>query len=169
VTPSSSKTPYEEYYAQLKANGLLPDDEKSAQSTGYVGAAVAFLGSLTAGFVGYKIYKRKQTVRQWKKNQKHYQKDGSEKPNDNEPQSPKEAKVSVQQNSFRQVFQNQPQDIQRTMHGPMHIQKHVRSTSVENPLSKMNTYSVYNSKQPLKKTIRPKSFLVEKSTEYMEQ
>ncbi len=131
---------------------------------------MAFLGSLTAGFIGYKIYKRKQTVRQWKKNQKHYQNDGSENAQDTEePQSPKEAKISVQQNSFRHVFQNQPLDIQRTMHGPMHIQKHVRSTSVENPLSKMNTYSVYNSKQPLKKTIRPKSIIVDKSTESMEQ
>lgn len=141
----------------------------SEQSTGYVGAVVAFLGSLTAGLIGYKIYKRKQTVRQWKKNQKQYQTDGSENLNNNdEPQSPKEAKIAIQQNSFRHVFQHQPQDIQRTMHGPMYIQKHVRSTSVENPLAKMNTYSMYNSKQPLKKITRPKSVIIEKTTESVE-
>ncbi len=135
-----------------------------------MGAVIAFLGSLTAGLIGYKIYKRKQTVREWKKNQKHYHRDNDEDAQiKEEPSSPKEAKIAIQQNSFRQVFQHQPQDIQRTMHGPMHIQKHVRPTSIENPLSKMNTYSLYNSKQPLKKTMRPKSIIVDKSTESVEQ
>lgn len=142
----------------------MPDDN-NVQNNGFIGATVALLGSLTAGFIGYKMYKRKQTVRQWKQTQKHYHKDDSlHKPDEQSPSSPKETKVAV--NPLTHIFQTQ--EHQRTMHSPIHVKKVLRQPSMQR-----NNYqeqlSMYSNKQHFKKIVRPKSIFAEKIIESVEQ
>ena len=121
------------------------------------------MGSLTAGFVGYKIYKRKQSVKVWKEKQK---KAYSHKdiPKDDTPPSPKETKVAV--NPLSHIFQQQ--EPQRTMHSPIHVKKVVRQPSLPRN-NYQDQLSIYSNKQPFKKMIRPKSIVGEKIIQYVEQ
>ncbi len=128
---------------------------------------MALLGSLTAGFVGYKIYKRKQSVKVWKEKQKKvysHKENGSNVPDQESPPSPKETKVAV--NPLNHIFQQQ--EPQRTMHRPIHVKKVVRQPSLPRN-NYQDQLSLYNNKPAFKKITRPKSIVGEKIIESAEQ
>lgn len=115
------------------------------------------LGGLLAGLLGYKYYRRQAVIKKWKKERPSYTKDTfSEKESKEGAESPKEVKLAIM-NPLAKKYMTPLQDMQRTMHGPIRVQKSAR-TLVNGGENYQENLSMYVAKGIVKKPI-PKSGL----------